>query len=556
MAIKVPKMKILSQMQSENILSDKTKSFQYISINAASFFKFATIILAIFLIALQLYHVFYGPIWRDDAYFGIVAKNIANGDGYKAVYFDKSYLLHYGISLGPLMILPTALAIYFFGNQSWVLGLVNILFIWGLLIAIFIYAKHFIGKERRWQFSFLALSFAIIFSNSAEIYPYGIDFKSNLALWHLLLGEIPAALCVILGAMILFSAKNSCKRTVAGGMVLGSAALIKTISLIIIAPILAVASWIIFFNKYTNKNKILLIFLLGFTVIAPSLIFEASKRVSLGQESYQELKHQNKGYYKANSLVYKPTYNNGIIVYPNRLNKVMNFKEHIGHIGIFIFLIGQFYIIYLCYKNRLADKDRYVRAAGIALMLGFYVNMLWWVFLSTGNVRYLLPGVLCYLFGISLLITVIAYKNTRQLICVLLMISLLIISKADAMGYLFYNGFKSNNRLEGQLTVVKNIDMLQKKGVTMFSCGNNFELEYLLQKSNNFKNCSEMFNNKDAGKSMLVTYFSYPGYVVQTGANDYYTKTMNLPAITSNCRKNFLRGRHVSLDWCDAPTQN
>ena len=54
----------------------------------------ATIILAVTLLDAQIFHTLHYPIWRDDATFDAVAKNLANGDGYAAVFFDKSYPFH------------------------------------------------------------------------------------------------------------------------------------------------------------------------------------------------------------------------------------------------------------------------------------------------------------------------------------------------------------------------------------------------------------------------------------------------------------------------------
>ena len=49
--------------------------------------QLATIALVIAAIGLQIFYVFNFPIWRDDAFFSSVAKNLANGAGYKAIFF-------------------------------------------------------------------------------------------------------------------------------------------------------------------------------------------------------------------------------------------------------------------------------------------------------------------------------------------------------------------------------------------------------------------------------------------------------------------------------------
>lgn len=171
-----------------------------ISLKKNSIPKAMLALLASFLIASQVFHSLHYPLWFDDAFFANVAKSLANGEGYAAVFFDKSYLFHFGISSGPLIILPVAALIFFFGNQYWVGDVSNILLIWSLLVTIFILSDHFFGKEKKYYWALLALSLMLLFS----IGIYGNSNTDRLALWHLLMGEIPAVLCLIIGVLLLF----------------------------------------------------------------------------------------------------------------------------------------------------------------------------------------------------------------------------------------------------------------------------------------------------------------------------------------------------------------
>jgi hypothetical protein len=57
----------------------------------------------------------------DDAFFAVVAKNVASGVGYASSYHEvKPY--DEEISTGPSVILPTALLARAFGNKLWVPG--------------------------------------------------------------------------------------------------------------------------------------------------------------------------------------------------------------------------------------------------------------------------------------------------------------------------------------------------------------------------------------------------------------------------------------------------
>ena len=65
-------------------------------------------------------------------------------------------------------------------------------------------------------------------------------------------------------------------------------------------------------------------------------------------------------------------------------------------------------------------------------------------------------------------------------------------------------------KLEEQLMVVDKLTELRDHGFKMISCGNNFELEYLLPTSENFINCRELSEESQLQNTVLVSYFPYP----------------------------------------------
>ena len=100
-------------------------------LSTLNFFKIITSALVLAVMILQVYYNFHYPIWRDDAGFGELAKNMVNGEGYSATMFDKLYPFSYLIATaGPTIILPAAASIFLFGNTYWAIGLANIFLIW------------------------------------------------------------------------------------------------------------------------------------------------------------------------------------------------------------------------------------------------------------------------------------------------------------------------------------------------------------------------------------------------------------------------------------------
>ena len=256
-------------------------------------FKLLTIALAVFLFFIQIYHSFNFPVWRDDAFFGSIAKNLAAGQGYKAIFFDGDYPFHSSISTGPMLILPTALMILIFGNSYLVTSIAPVLLIWILLVLIFIKVSNLLGKERRWLFSFLALSLTLLFS----IQDYGVGFETRdvVGLWHLLMGDVSAAFFIVLATLLLFSPKFIKKTIMLGGMVLGLAVMDKTISAIAALVILSAFSATILFKKdLKNSEKIILVALAGFSAIAPLFLFEIVKIIVLGWQNYWQIHSKKK----------------------------------------------------------------------------------------------------------------------------------------------------------------------------------------------------------------------------------------------------------------------
>lgn len=98
--------------------------------------------------------------------------------------------------------------------------------------------------------------------------------------------------------------------------------------------------------------------------------------------------------------------------------------------------------------------------------------------------------------------------------------------------------------------IVKTVESLEGQGVKMFSCGNNFELEYLLSGSRHFKHCSELKKNFKK-PAMLVSYFVDEKFVIAMRHDDFGGDFLVLPSeILQECNQEYLTTENFSLRWC------
>jgi hypothetical protein len=185
--------------------------------------------------------------------------------------------------------------------------------------------------------------------------------------------------------------------------------------------------------------------------------------------------------------------------------------------------------------------------------LCFFAHIIWWNTLSIGAPRHLIPAFIYYFAGLSLLLTTIDYKNLSyfQNTTIFLFVFFLLASRDEESNYLFSNSFPDNNKeLQEQLTVTQTVKNLQQQGVTLISCGNNFELEYLLPNSGNFKNCEETLQKSPNSPTLLVSYF-YNKQVLFLEHDGDGGVMKDIPkAIAKKCNREYLRTKNYSLNWC------
>ena len=500
-----------------------------------SYPKILTLSLALALLFLQIYSVFFYPVWRDDAGFAQLAKNMLNGEGYSAVMFDKLYPFSYLIATaGPTVVLPAAAAIFLFGNTYWAISLANVFLIWSLIVTIFIAADAIFEKEKKWLFCFLALFFCLLFSTGNEG-SFAIETGDSISLWHLLMGEVPAALCVISGIFLLLPTVTNWKKILGGGLFLGLAVMAKTITALAVATVsLIFALRVICDKKIIISKKIKLLTFVAAAVIAPIFLFEMAKILSLGWQEYKEFQVGSAIFYKIIGVV-----ENNAWQRLSSLNVIFGVEYFYPFLSVF--LISCFSL-----------KRRSVSSLIALTLFGcFVVHLIWWInFSIISSYRHFVTGLLYFCVGFAVLLTNINYKNQLQSAITSFLIFFLVIGRLVMINYDFNFNFEKTDKLKEQLEIVEEVKALEARGVTLFACGNNFELEYLLPGSRHFKECLDMpkQNNSDA---MLVSYFVNGNQTVAMRPEYPFSNVEVIPKeILDQCSQKYMDKGNFSLHWC------
>lgn len=229
-------------------------------------------VLAIFCVA-KAFSV--GVNCADDAYFASIAKNVAYGLGYGTTVSGGGFVpFDPAIGTGPVVLLPTALAIAVVGNQHWLPGLTAVLLWSGLLVLVFLALRRAGGDVPKGALRDGAIIFVL---GIPLLFPWHFEHWSNL------LGEAPAAIFLLL-AFALASATRLTERTVwLGSLACSLALLCKLLS----APGYFVFAGVVCIRLLLierRPTREILRLLLGSVVVfaAPLLAFELFKVASVG----------------------------------------------------------------------------------------------------------------------------------------------------------------------------------------------------------------------------------------------------------------------------------
>jgi len=207
----------------------------------------------------------------DDALNATVAKNLLAGLGYgSTLHTGEIQLFHNAITTGPAVILPTTLGVALAGNRPWVPGTASTL-LWGALVVLLFGILRRSGKSCTPD----GLRDASVFFLVA----IPLLFPFHFELWSNLLGEVPAALFLLIAFALVGGESLSTRRAFFAGLACALAVLSKLLAAPGFAVLLGVLATRSGFRGKTTAG-LLLAGVLGFA--GPLVVFESYKLASLG----------------------------------------------------------------------------------------------------------------------------------------------------------------------------------------------------------------------------------------------------------------------------------
>ncbi len=321
----------------------------------------------------------------DDAYHAVIAKNLADGLGYTSTIQAKRtdfIALPFDpiVGVGPTIILPASLAIKFFGNSYWAPGLAHVM-LWSLLCVG-------IGSLIRKYHSEIGLPLATL----SFFYLGYTLFTFHYEQWFALLGEIPAALLIILAVLLFFHKSDSRLRQFFAGIAFSLAVQAKLLSLLAFATFLFVLAIFHASDKSESapgrsREFFSQVFYLCVGFIVPFVIFETWKYFKLGLTVYIERWRDYLSFIDEQGI--KGQMLTLIKLYKMRAGTIYErFGITLPSVTFLIVLVGV-----------LVNKNEDVRRLYFVFVSMIVSYSFWWVFFSIGWPRY-------YIIALILIIAV------------------------------------------------------------------------------------------------------------------------------------------------------
>lgn len=219
-----------------------------------------------------------GVCCADDAFFATVAKNLAWGSGYSTSLdiFGPHFALKpfdVSISTGPTLVLPVSAVVRLLGNRFWVPGVVHVA-VWAVLLLAVWRALGFVASRGR-----VAVVGVVFLVVVWAMSPYHFEH------WYAMLGEVPAALTLLLGLTIWAVEPGSTRRSLVAAVLWSLAVLTKMLALIYAVTFLGAAVGLALLGPCRGRSwRLVGALLCGFAL--PIVVFEAWTAASLGTERY------------------------------------------------------------------------------------------------------------------------------------------------------------------------------------------------------------------------------------------------------------------------------
>jgi hypothetical protein len=316
----------------------------------------------------------------DDASIAVVSKNLASGLGYLSTvnYWGSGSdyygaLFDPGISTGVTSVIPVAIAIYLFGPLAAIPGLVHI-----ALSSMFLAA--FLSKLRTASGKVAAGGILALF-----VILTAVTSAYHFEHWYAQLGEVPAAMLVILGAAVLAFSVPGYRAYLFAGLLMGCAVLTKHLAILyVVGSFLVILVELIFSSRPERVNRFRWALIFSIGVCVPIVFFESWKLVVLGIDGWVE-NWQRFSVFMLQAGVGGIEYDSLLHMLSDRLDTLQQ-RFFLPPYALILALVS--------YPFLLHSLPIHLRRFSILLLAGFVLHAVYWAGWSIGWARYVYIAVI------------------------------------------------------------------------------------------------------------------------------------------------------------------
>lgn len=428
----------------------------------------------------------------DEAYNASVAKNIVAGLGYSTSY-DRLILFNPEITTGPNLIVPAAVLIGLFGNNYWAPALSSLIISSMLmLIILMMLYRHLaatlqIDLKKKKDWLILLLIFLIL---TLFWLPDIRDIK--------LLGEIPSALFVCAGILIIFLPAQKRSDIFGGGLLLGLAITSKSVTLIFVIVIQFM--WLLFQSVESKQNGIKenrsSQFLLSLGIILPIASFELVKLISLGMENFLSVSlRELTQFMNLGSGVDRILFSGGGLLPLLFQNFRINFSVLQGTpFGIFRFI---FFLVILALMivfsiRKIIQRKSFSVTERLAMssVLAVAAYLIWWLIFSSAHwYRHVLPAMVMISFA-SVIALIVIFRR-RVISAPILVFFFWVLIYPAQWAKVFEKADPPTELINATINTADFLLREKEQGKSALGCGwwTNRRLEYFMPESLNFHDC-------------------------------------------------------------------
>ncbi|KKW37764.1 hypothetical protein A2454_03195 [Candidatus Peribacteria bacterium RIFOXYC2_FULL_55_14] len=179
--------------------------------------------------------------WTDDSLFMIVAREIAQGNGYALPILEHSWKYPYILAVGPTVILPSAISMMIFGESIASARLPMMLYLMGTSVSLYVFSYRIAGKQQARFATALLLSLSAFVNTGKTV-----------------MGEVPGIFFLLLALVFFTKPERKLWNTVICGFAIGLSVITK-ISSALIYPALGCAFLYALHKRYRMYGNAILI---------------------------------------------------------------------------------------------------------------------------------------------------------------------------------------------------------------------------------------------------------------------------------------------------------